>query len=116
MDQGHERPVFLQDGDLIDVCFLPGHFPADPELIKTFFPGRVANVDGDKWIGIKCSTEEWQDFIQFAEFAIKKDPNPVGTREALALVEAFKKAYANFQAQMRKSPFKSAMDLAATVA
>ncbi len=60
-----KRDTFTLVGDMIKVDFWPGHFEADPDIIHTFFPGRVATLDeAGNWTGITCMPEEWEDFVR----------------------------------------------------
>ncbi len=110
--------TFAQQGDMIVVDFYPGRFAADPEVIRAFFPGRVARLTEDNrfWVGITCTPEEWQDFISFARHAVENDPDPTRTRDTLSIIGLFEEAYAIFRRRVETSPFKSPDELGQLVA
>ncbi len=112
-----QHDTFTLVGDMIKVDFFPGHFEADPDIIHTFFPGRVADLnEAGNWTGITCKPEEWEDFVHFAEYAVRQDPDPVGTAATLRLLTLWKEAYEYFQRSVMKGPFKSPQQFGAMVA
>ncbi len=112
-----QHDTFTISGDMITVDFFPGHFEADPDIIHTFFPGRVATLDeAGQWTGITCMPSEWEDFVNFAEYAVKQDGDLTGTEATLKLIALWKEAYEYFQRSVIKGPFKSPQQFGAMVA
>ncbi len=114
-----QHDTFTIAGDMITVDFFPGDFEADPDIIHTFLPGRVATLsETGRWTGITCKPEEWQDFIGFAEYAVRQSAatEPAGVTETLRLIGLWKQAYEIFRRAVTKGPFKSPEQIGALVA
>ncbi len=110
--------MFTQLGELISVDFRPGWFPFDEQVIGTFFPNRMVlqSQDDKLWYGVTCTTQEWEEFMEFAQTAIRADQDLIGTTDALQLIEDFTARYAEFLSAMTKSPLKRPDEWARMVA
>ncbi len=107
-----EQNIFKVMGDLIKVDFEPGYFPVDNDILATFFPDREVYVseDRERWTGVVCSMQEWEQFMQFAEHAVRVDPNLAGNESALEIIRHFESDYQAFQRALVTGSFKTPMD------
>lgn len=98
-------------GSLIKVDFAPGYFPVDNDILSIFFPEREIRLteDRERWVGVVCSMQEWEEFMRFAEHAVKIDPNLSGNEGALQILQYLESSYQNFQREMVTGSFKTPM-------
>lgn len=107
--------LFMQNGDLMLVDFTviqPGYMRAEPAILNHFFPGRKVFISRDhtQWLGVECSLEEWEEFLAFTEYALRQDPNLIGTAQALQVLDALRDLYQEFQRQVFTGSFKSPLE------
>ena len=87
----------------------PGSFPYDRQVVEQFFPGREVTLSFDRMrlFGVTCAPDEWEAFINFAEYAITADTGLTETKEALALIRKMQLEYKSFRSLLILGPIKS---------